>query len=114
MAALVFGGGGKKLNGIYQATAYTVEGQTDSGIQAQKGVVAADLDLLPIGTRIHISGAGKYSGEYLVADSGRKIQGREVDIYIRNNAEAKAFGKKPVRVRVIEFGKGEGAKPRPR
>jgi 3D (Asp-Asp-Asp) domain-containing protein len=96
-----------KLNGVYDATAYTIEGQTDSGIQTRRGVVAADPELLPFGTRIRISEAGKYSGDYLVADSGRKIQGRELDIYIRNNAEAKAFGKQKVKVRVLKMGTGE-------
>lgn len=89
------------------ATAYTIEGQTDSGVQTRDGIVAADPDYLPIGSRIRISGAGPYSGEYIVADSGPKIQGREVDIYIRNNVEAKRFGKKPVRVRVLEVGTGK-------
>ena len=97
----------RKLDGLYTATAYTVEGQTDSGLQAQKGVVAADTDLLPIGTRIRITGAGQYSGEYVVADSGRKIQGRQVDIYIRDNREAKNFGKKRVQVKVLQLGAGK-------
>lgn len=83
---------------VYTATAYTTPGETASGKAAQAGLVAADPDLLPLGSRIRVSGAGKYSGVYTVADTGRKIQGREIDIYIPNNAEAKRFGKKRVKV----------------
>jgi 3D (Asp-Asp-Asp) domain-containing protein len=90
-----------KSTSVYTATAYSVEGETASGAMAKKGIVAADNDVLPLGTRIRISGAGRYSGEYTVGDTGRKISGREVDIYISNDAEAKRFGKKRVRVTVL-------------
>jgi hypothetical protein len=33
-------------------------------------------------------------GESTVTDTGREIQGREVDIYIANDAEAKRFGRR--------------------
>ena len=45
--------------------------------------------------------AGKYSGEYLVSDTGRTIKGREIDIYLASDAEAKRFGRKRVRVEVL-------------
>lgn len=83
------------------ATAYSVEGETASGKMAKPGVVAADPDILPLGTRIRVSGAGPYSGVYTVSDTGRKIQGREIDIYIKQDAEAKKFGKRQVTVRVL-------------
>ena len=86
----------------FTATAYSAEGQTASGKQTREGrTIAADPAVLPIGTRIEVRDAGPYSGQYVVQDSGRKIGGREIDIFIDNPAEAKKFGKKPVRVRVI-------------
>ena len=88
-------------DGVYTATAYSVEGETASGKMARPGMVAADTDLLPLGTRIRVSGAGPYSGVYTVTDTGRKISGREIDIYLVSDAEAKKFGKKRVRVRVL-------------
>ena len=92
----------------FQATAYSVEGETASGKQTREGrTVAADPDVLPLGTRIEVKGAGPYDGTYVVHDSGRKIKGREIDIFIDAPAEAKRFGKKPVRVRVV----GAAAKP---
>jgi 3D (Asp-Asp-Asp) domain-containing protein len=84
------------------ASAYSAEGETASGKQTREGkTVAADPSVLPLGTRIEIRDAGPYSGTYVVHDSGRKINGREIDIFIDNPAEAKKFGKKPVRVKVL-------------
>ena len=87
----------------FTATAYSVEGETASGKQTVEGrTVAADTAVLPIGTRIEVKGAGPYSGTYVVHDNGRKINGREIDIFIDAPAEAKRFGKKQVSVRVLE------------
>jgi 3D (Asp-Asp-Asp) domain-containing protein len=86
----------------FNASAYSAEGETASGKQTREGkTVAADPSVLPLGTRIEIRDAGPYSGTYVVHDSGRKINGREIDIFIDNPAEAKKFGKKPVRVKVL-------------
>lgn len=90
----------------FNATAYSVDGQTTSGKQTREGrTVAADSAVLPIGTKIQVDGAGPYSGVYVVHDTGRKINGREIDIFLENNAEAKRFGKKKVRVRILEMPK---------
>ena len=90
----------------FSATAYSVDGQTASGNQTREGrTVAADPKVLPLGTRIQISGAGPYSGTYVVHDSGPTISGREVDIFLESQAEAKRFGRKKVRVRILELPK---------
>lgn len=87
----------------FTATAYSVDGQTATGKQTREGhTVAADPALLPFGAKIEVRGAGPYSGVYVVQDSGRKIDGREIDIFIDSAAEARRFGKKKVRVRVLE------------
>ncbi len=96
----------ERLNGKFIATAYSVTGITASGEYTHRHVVAADPAILPIGTRIKIRRAGRYSGEYVVADTGTKIVGRRLDIYLPNTAECMKFGKKPVRVKVIEIGNG--------
>src|SRR5829696_4581980 len=86
----------------FTASAYSAEGQTASGKQTREGrTVAADPTILPVGTRIQVADAGPYSGEYVVHDTGRTIKGREIDIFIDKRAEAKQFGRKPVRVRVL-------------
>jgi 3D (Asp-Asp-Asp) domain-containing protein len=90
----------------FDATAYSIEGRTASGAPARKGVVAADPDVLPLGSRIRIHGAGHYSGEYVVRDTGAAVQGREIDVYLANDREAKVFGRKHVEVEVLEYGDG--------
>lgn len=85
----------------FQATAYSIEGKTASGKQAREGLCAADPDILPLGSRIRVHDAGAYSGECEVADTGRAIKGREIDIYLANDREAKKFGRKQVRVEVL-------------
>src|SRR5262245_19163110 len=84
--------------GEFSATAYTIAGKTAVASRTRQGIVAADPAILPLGSRIRVLDAGGYSGEYLVSDTGRKINGREIDIYIANDAEAKRFGKRKVQV----------------
>jgi len=86
----------------FVATAYTITGATASGMQAKPGVVAADPEVLALGTRIRVAEAGPYSGVYTVADTGPKVKGRRIDIFLRDAAEAKRFGKKHVKVEVLE------------
>ena len=88
----------------FHATAYTVEGTTAAGGQTHRGVVAADPAKLPLGSRIRVTEAGRYSGEYVVRDTGRKIDGNEIDIYIADDAEAKRFGNRAVKVEVLSYG----------
>lgn len=86
----------------FEATAYSIEGTTKSGRPAKPGLVAADPKILPLGTRIRVDGAGQYSGVYTVADTGRTIKGREIDIYITSDAEAVRFGRRNVTVTVVD------------
>lgn len=94
------------LNGRYTATAYSVTGITASGIYTNRHVVAADPSILPIGTIVKIRHAGRYQGEYVVADTGRKIVGRRLDIYMPSTGACMKFGKRIVKVKVIKLGNG--------
>jgi 3D (Asp-Asp-Asp) domain-containing protein len=87
------------------ATAHSVEGETAAGTRSRPGTAAADPRVIPLGSRIRVQGAGKYSGEYSVEDTGRAIKGREIDLYMKSDAEAKRFGRQPVTVTVLESGK---------
>ena len=76
--------------------------------RARVGIITlADPDVLPLGTRIGISGAGAYDGVYIAADTGRRIQGQEIDIYVPSAAEVKKFGEKTVKVAVLAAGEGK-------
>jgi 3D (Asp-Asp-Asp) domain-containing protein len=89
------------------ATAHSQKGQTASGMTSHIGTVAADPAVLPLGSRIHVTGAGRYTGEYIVADTGALIKGRRIDIYMPTKAEAKRFGKQRVRVQIRQRSRGK-------
>jgi 3D (Asp-Asp-Asp) domain-containing protein len=94
----------------FEATAYSIEGRTAAGTRARRGIVAADPAVLPLGSRIRVLDAGRYSGYYVVEDTGRTIDGHEIDIYLADDREAKRFGRRHVRVEVLRRGNG-GALP---
>jgi len=92
----------------FEATAYSTEGETASGKVTREGrTVAADPAMIPLGSRIEVREAGAYSGTYTVQDTGRRLAGRHIDFFIADRAEAKQFGKKPVRVRILQRGSAE-------
>ena len=93
----------KKLK--FTARAYAVDGTTASGEETQAGrTIAADPDVLPLGTRILVSVAGKYSGQYVVTDTGRLVRGRRLDIFMESYKQAKRFGVRPVTVQILSRG----------
>lgn len=85
----------------FTATAYSNRGTTASGKKAQRKFAAADPSVLPLGSKVRVEGAGPHSGTYTVADTGGKVKGRKIDLFIPSAAAAKEFGKKPVDVKVI-------------
>lgn len=91
-----------------EATAFTrAHQETASGTRAHEGIVAADPAVLPLGTRIYISGTQGYDGSYLVTDTGSAVKGRKIDIYLPSAAAAKRFGTKRVRVQIRRLGEGK-------
>jgi 3D (Asp-Asp-Asp) domain-containing protein len=91
-------------NGPFLATAFAQTGITRSGLPAQRGVVAADPRVLPMGTRILVGNAGPYSGTYTVADTGSKVRGRHIDIFMPSHRKAREFGRRIVAVKVLRWG----------
>jgi len=53
---------------------------------------------------LRVTDPGRYSGAYVVTDTGSKVIGSHIDIYIPNESRARLFGKKVVRVRVLRWG----------
>jgi 3D (Asp-Asp-Asp) domain-containing protein len=85
----------------FVATAYCHGAVTATGAPIARGVVAADPSVLPLGTMIRISGAPPYDREYRVLDTGPKVRGRHVDLYMADCGEARRFGRRTVRVTVV-------------
>jgi 3D (Asp-Asp-Asp) domain-containing protein len=86
--------------GRFVATAYCLRGRTASGANVRRGIIAADPRVLPLGTRVSI-GAGAQSGDYLVADTGGRIRGNKIDIWMASCAEARSFGRRTVTLSVL-------------
>lgn len=95
------------------ATAYSVEGTGASGKWSHPGTVAADRSVLPLNSRIRIYGAGRYSGDYTVEDTGGKVDGRHLDIYMPSRAAAKKFGRQRVKVVILKYGDDDASPPDP-
>jgi 3D (Asp-Asp-Asp) domain-containing protein len=88
---------------MYTATAYSLRGRTASGVPVSRGLIAADPNVLPLGTRVRLE-AGTFSGEYVVADTGGTVRGRRIDIWTPSVREAMRFGRRHVKLTVLSFG----------
>ncbi|MGB7208200.1 MAG: 3D domain-containing protein [Pyrinomonadaceae bacterium] len=86
--------------GSFVATAYCLRGKTAMGHGVRSGLIAADPRVLRLGSRINL-GAGAYSGNYLVSDTGGKIKGRRLDIWMASCSEARRFGRRNVTVSML-------------
>ncbi len=98
----------KSVQGLpmrFSATAYCKGHTTASGTAVRTGIAAADPDLLPVGSVIQIHSLGaRYNGIYTVMDTGPKVQGRHIDVYMWSCHEALDFGRRPVQISVLRHG----------
>jgi len=89
----------------FSATAYCKGLETASGVAVQSGIVAADPELLPVGSVIEVDSLpGRYNGIYTVLDTGPAVQGRQVDVYMWSCNEALQFGRRPIHLTVLRLG----------
>ena len=92
----------KKLAGTFTATAYGDNpscqgkwvGKTASGMKPQRGVIAVDPRVIPLGTKLYIPGYGNC----IAGDTGGAIKGHKVDLFMNSKSERKKFGRRQVRV----------------
>lgn len=89
----------------FRATAYCKGTTTASGTAIRTGIAAADPALLPVGSVIQVESLGaRYNGIYTIMDTGPKVLGRQIDIYMWNCNEALAFGRRTLTVNVLRLG----------
>jgi len=90
---------------LFTATAYCKGTTTASGVGVRTGIAASDPGLLPVGSVINITtGDTKYNGVYTIMDTGPKVQGRLVDLYMWSCYEALAFGRQQIELTVLRLG----------
>ena len=92
--------GAAAAKGSFTATAYCLKGRTAMGHGVRRGIIAADPRVLRLGSRVNLGG-GAYSGQYLVSDTGGRIKGRRIDIWVPSCAEARRFGRRTVSLGVL-------------
>lgn len=85
-----------------EATAYLPtdgggHGITASGLRARNGIVAVDPRVIPLGTRLYVSGYGPA----LAADTGGAILGHKIDLCMEDYDDAWNFGRRMVKVYVL-------------
>jgi 3D (Asp-Asp-Asp) domain-containing protein len=89
----------------FRATAYCKGTTTASGVVARSGVAAADPDLLPVGSVVQVDAPGdRHDGVYTIMDTGPKVQGRKLDLYMWSCHEALAFGHRAITLTVLRLG----------
>lgn len=89
------------------ASAYAIGCDVHPGSLTKAGTVpvpgftiAADPRVLPLGSIVEIDGLGVR----MVQDVGGAVRGRHLDLFVSSCREARAWGRRRVRVRVIHRG----------
>ncbi len=94
---------------VFTGTAYCKGTTTASGVNVRTGIAASDPGILPVGSVVNIStGNTKYNGVYTIMDTGPKVQGRHVDIYMWSCNDALAFGRQDIELTVLRLGWNPG------
>lgn len=89
----------------FSATAYCKGTTTASGAAVRTGIAAADDGILPVGSVVNVSTTNvRYNGVYTIMDTGPRVQGRVLDLYMWSCTEALAFGRRPIQVTVLRLG----------
>jgi len=87
----------------FNATAYCITGITKSGVKVAPGHVAADPEVIPLGSMIYVD-SPLMGGIYQVLDTGELIKGKIIDIFIPSYERCREFGRRIVKVTVLRSG----------
>lgn len=84
---------------VMEASGYTHTGyRTATGKVPSRGIAAVDTTVIPMGSRVYVDGYG-YA---LAADRGSAIVGNRIDLFFESYAEAINWGRRKVRVYLLE------------
>jgi 3D (Asp-Asp-Asp) domain-containing protein len=76
------------------STAYSLTGNTASGLPTARGVCAVDPSVIPLGTRFDVPGYGSC----VAADTGSAIIGDRIDVWLPTLALAESWGRQQVTI----------------
>ncbi|SFC94257.1 LysM peptidoglycan-binding and 3D domain-containing protein [Bacillus sp. UNCCL81] len=92
---------------IMEASAYTAScngcsGITATGIDLKKNpntkVISVDPSVIPLGSKVNVEGYGVA----IAGDTGGAIKGNRIDVFIPNKQDAINFGRKQVKVTILD------------
>jgi 3D (Asp-Asp-Asp) domain-containing protein len=75
-------------------TSYCLSGTTRRGRYVRPGIVAADPQYFPLSRYVELYVGRKYYGRFLVDDTGRRIKGNHIDVWLASCRDARRFGVK--------------------
>jgi 3D (Asp-Asp-Asp) domain-containing protein len=75
-------------------TSYCLRGTTRRGRFVRPGIIAADPRFFPLSRYVELYVGRKYYGRFLIDDTGRKIKGNHIDVWMPSCSDAKRFGVK--------------------
>lgn len=91
---------------VMQATAYdpSAGSKTAMGTRARVGAVAVDPRVIPLGSKLYIESMDGFPtyGFATAEDTGGAIKGNRIDLFYSTNAQALKFGRRNVKVYVLE------------
>jgi len=67
------------------------------GLPLDRGIVAVDPRVIPMGTRLYVEGYG----EAIAADQGNAIKGNRIDLFFDTHQQALNYGMKTVKVTIL-------------
>ncbi len=89
---------------VCESTAYCLKGNTASGKPTQKGYVAVDPSVIPLGTWLYIESLTPGMEDYgycIAADTGGAINGNMVDVYFYTEDECRVWGRRNINVYIL-------------
>lgn len=84
------------------ATAYYGSGYTKSGALVDLGMIAVDPRVVPLKTKVYLTGEYKDYGLVSCEDTGGFIKGNRIDIYMATLEDCCHFGRRNMRVYILE------------
>ena len=89
---------------VFKSTAYTSapdEGGPTAynGERLREGHIAADLRVLPLGTKVYIPKLNKI---YTVVDTGSAIKGNKIDIWMKTKQQMKQWGIQDIEIIILD------------
>ncbi|WP_283657728.1 3D domain-containing protein [Paenibacillus sp. RC343] len=92
----------------YYVNAANSEGITRGGTDVRQWkdykIIAVDPSVIPLGSKVELLVDGKNWGEYVADDTAGSTKGKRIEILMENAEQCLQFGRKPVIVKIKQWG----------